>query len=127
MRKKAENPHEVGLVVGEFMENGDLEGIVSMFHPDCVICYPKDAAPQYGHDAVREVFSGLLSLKAKTHNTVLGVQQRGDIALLHQDWSFEDGDGNLLAEGKSMEVVHRLENGGWGYLIDCPEGPPAIA
>ncbi|WP_302849965.1 hypothetical protein [Paraglaciecola mesophila] len=35
-------------------------------------------------------------------------------------------DGNILAEGESTEVAKKLENGGWGYLIDCPNGVPVL-
>ncbi|MEO1138141.1 MAG: hypothetical protein AAFW87_01685 [Pseudomonadota bacterium] len=33
----------------------------------------------------------------------------------------------LIAEGQSTEVAKMIESGGWGYLIDCPNGPPDIS
>ncbi|GAA0782459.1 nuclear transport factor 2 family protein [Roseibium denhamense] len=127
MMRIAKHPHEVGLYVGAYMEEGDLDGIVSLFHPECVICFPPEEAPKHGHQAVREIFGSLIAGRPKVHNTVTGVQECGDIALLQHDWRFEDTEGNLLGEGKSTEVVRRLPNGGWGFFIDCPLGPPPVS
>ncbi len=126
MTQMAKYPHEVGLKVGECVEAGDLEGILSLFHPDCVICFPPEEPPRYGHAAVREIFSELIAAQPQIENRVTGMQECGDTALLQHEWRFEDAKGNLIAEGKSTEVVRRLENGGWGYFIDCPLGPPHL-
>ena len=45
---------------------------------------------------------------------------------LEEGGIFVAPDGTVIAEGRSMEVAKKLENGGWGYLIDCPNGPPAV-
>ncbi|MTI44216.1 ketosteroid isomerase-like protein [Roseibium hamelinense] len=126
MTRIAKKPQDVGACVSAYLEEGDLEGIVSMFHPDCVICFPPEEPPKHGHVAVREVFAGLIGVKPKAYSKVVNLQVKGDTALVQSDWRFCDAGGTLLAEGKSTEVVRKLENGGWGYFIDCPLGPPVF-
>jgi len=36
-RNIAERPHQIVERVAEFIKQGDLEGVVAMFHPDCKI------------------------------------------------------------------------------------------
>jgi len=123
--KIAEKPSDIATCVAAYLQAGDLEGVVSMFHPDCQIYFPPSEAPSLGLDGARAVFKDFVPMRPVLKSTVTGEVINGDTALLKADWSFEDADGNVIAEGKSTEVAKKLANGGWGYLIDCPNGPPA--
>ena len=122
----ARQPREIADCVGAFMKEGDMEGILSMFHPDCQIFFPPDQPPNVGLDGVRQVFSDFITSRPVLKSEVMSEVIIGDIALLQAKWSLSAPDGALLAEGRSTEVAKKLEHGGWGYLIDCPLGAPAL-
>ncbi len=125
-RPIANHPHEIAETIAIFLKEGDLEGIISMFHPECKIYFPPGEAPKVGHSGAHEVFKDFAVMKPILISTVTGEAVNGDTGLLQAEWRFEAADGTLIAEGSSTEVVKRLENGGWGYFIDCPMGPPEL-
>ncbi len=124
-RKIAERPHQIVERVAEFIREGDLEGVVTMFHPECRIAMDPSQAPLEGHPAVREIFSGFVTSRVNLIGSVSGEMINGDVALLQGEWRVEDGQGNALGGGVSTEVVRRLDHGGWVYFIDCPIAVPA--
>ena len=126
-RRKATLPREIADRVAEFLKEGDLEGIVTMFHPDCTVCFPVDEPPKKGRAAVREIFAPFAEVRPTLISKITGEQINGDTALLQAEWRFEGPDGSLLAEGKSTEVAKQHEDGSWMYFIDCPLGPPPPA
>ncbi|MEO0567075.1 MAG: nuclear transport factor 2 family protein [Pseudomonadota bacterium] len=119
-RRIAEHPHQIAECVAEFVKNGDMEGVVSMFHPDCRVAMDPDGEPMEGHDGVREIFRDFVANRVILKPIVTGEMINGDTAILQGDWSIEDHDGNILGGGVSTEVAKRMEHGGWAYFIDCP-------
>lgn len=124
--KFAEKPSDIATCVAGYLQAGDLEGVVSMFHPGCQIHFPPEATPSLGLDGARAVFKDFVPMRPVLKSTVTSEVINGDIALLQADWAFEDADGNTIAKGQSTEVAVKLASGGWGYFIDCPNGPPAV-
>ena len=122
----ADNPRDIAHCVSAFLQEGDLEGITSMFHPDCKIFFPADHPPSSGIAGVRQVFAGFMDIKPEIKSDVFSEVIIGDIALLRANWQVVAPGGEVLGEGQSTEVAKKLENGGWGYLIDCPNGPPSL-
>ncbi|WP_299733822.1 nuclear transport factor 2 family protein [uncultured Tateyamaria sp.] len=123
----AHQPREIANCVGAYLQEGDLEGITSLFHPDCKIFFLPDQPPSMGLAGVHSVFEDFMDLRPEIKSDVFSEVIIGDIALLRANWSVVAPDGTVMAEGQSTEVAKRLENGGWGYLIDCPNGPPNLA
>lgn len=123
-RKIAERPHQIVERVAEFIKDGDLEGVVSMFHPDCRIAMDPTKAPMEGHDGARVIFADFVKNRVNLMGSVSGEMINGDTAILQGEWTVEDKDGNALGGGVSTEVVKQLDNGGWTYFIDCPISVP---
>lgn len=123
-KKTARRPSEIAERVAEYLSEGDLEGIVSMFHPECTICFPVDEPPKKGHAGAREIFAPFCAIRPTLVSRVHGELVNGDTALLQGEWRFEAPDGSVLAEGNSTEVAKKLADGSWGYFIDCPLGAP---
>lgn len=123
-KKKAKYPHQIADIVGELLKEGDLEGIVKMFHPECEICMSLDGPAMKGYAGARAVFKDFAAIKARLINEVTGEKIVGDTALLQGKWSIEDNQGNVLGGGISSEVAKRLDDGSWVYFIDCPLGAP---
>jgi len=122
--RKAMYPHQIVDVITEYLKEGNLDGIVNMFHPECEICISLDGPAMKGQDGAREVFKDFAAKKAVLISEVTGEKIIGDTALLQGNWRMEDQDGNVLGEGISSEVTKQLEDGSWVYFIDCPIGAP---
>lgn len=125
-KRIAHQPREIANCVSAYLQEGDLDGITSMFHPDCQIFFPPDQPPSVGIAGARAAFEGFLDLRPEIRSDVFSEVIVGDIALVRANWSVVTPDGTVMAEGQSTEVAKKLENGGWGYLIDCPNGPPDL-
>lgn len=123
-KRTARYPREIADCVSAFLQEGDLEGITTMFHPECQIFFPLDQPPYEGLSGVRAAFADLVAIRPTIKSDVFSEVINGDIALLRANWRVVAPDGTTLAEGKSTEVARKHENGGWVYLIDCPNGPP---
>lgn len=122
----AKKPSDIATCVASFLKIGDLEGILSMFHPECQIFFPANEPPKLGIKGARTVFADFVMLKPILISTVTSEVINGDTAILTAEWKFLDQAGSLLTEGNSTEVAKKLENGGWGYFIDCPNGLPLL-
>lgn len=125
-RKIAEQPHQIVQRVTEFINQGDLEGVVTMFHPDCKIVMAPEQPPLKGHDAVRTIFTDYVKNKVKLIGSVSGEMINEELALLQGEWRVEDANGNNIGGGISTEVAKRLDHGGWVYFIDCPIKVPEV-
>ncbi|MEM0913053.1 MAG: nuclear transport factor 2 family protein [Planctomycetota bacterium] len=123
-RKIAKRPHQIVECVAEFIKDGDLEGVVSMFHPDVRVAMDPAGPPVRGHDGVREIFKDFVANRVNLKGTVSGEMINGDTAILQGEWTIEDDDGNTLMGGVSTEVAKQLDHGGWVYFIDCPISVP---
>ncbi|MFN3248432.1 YybH family protein [Roseibium album] len=123
----AKRPRDIADCVNAYLQKGDLDGITTMFHPDCQIFFPPDQPPLTGLEGARKAFEAFVDLKPTIKSEVFCEVINGDIALLRANWSVVGPDGKVMAEGQSTEVAKKLENGGWGYLIDCPNGPQTIS
>lgn len=123
-RKIAKHPHQIVERVAEFIREGDLEGVVTMFHPDCKIAMDPRQAPMEGHVAVRSIFEDFVKNRVNLIGSVSGEMINGDTGILQGSWRVEDGHGTALGGGDSTEVVKQLDHGGWVYFIDCPISVP---
>ncbi|MEM9632124.1 MAG: nuclear transport factor 2 family protein [Pseudomonadota bacterium] len=125
-KRIAERPRDIANCVSAFLQEGDMDGIVSMFHPDCKIFFPPDQPASIGLDGARAAFLSFIDLRPKIKSEIISEVIVGNIALTRAMWQVVGPDGSVMAEGESTEVAKRFDNGGWGYLIDCPNGPPSI-
>ena len=119
-------PRDIALCVSAYLQDGDLDGITTLFHPDCQIFFPPGAPPSLGIEGARTAFADFITIKPKIESDVISEVIAGDIALIRANWRVITPDGSVMAQGQSTEVAKKLDNGGWGYLIDCPNGPPEL-
>lgn len=122
----ANQPRDIADCVSAYLQTGDLDGITTLFHPDCQIFFPPGRPPNVGIAGVRAAFDDFLDIRPSIESEVFSEVINGDTALLRANWRVVTPDGAILAEGQSTEVAKKLPNGGWGYLIDCPNGPPEL-
>ena len=122
----AHRPRDIADCVSAYLQAGDLDGVTTLFHPDCQIFFPPDEPPHVGINGVRSAFESFLHFRPAIESEVFSEVTNGDVALLRANWRVVAPDRSVLSEGQSIEVAKKLSNGGWGYLIDCPNGPPTI-
>lgn len=122
---KALRPRHIADVVGKYMKEGNMEGILSMFHKDCIVYFAPNPALTQGLDLIEELFTPFVQAKGNLISDVTGELINGDTALLQANWRVESSDGSIIAQGSSTEVAKQKEDGSWVYYIDCPSGPPA--
>ena len=122
----AHRARDIAHRVSDFLQKGDLDGLVSLFHDDCQIYFPPGQSPRIGKEGARMAFADFVPLKARIESEIISEVIIGDIALTRANWRVVAADGRVLGQGQSTEVAKRFEYGGWGYLIDCPNGPPVL-
>lgn len=122
----AKRPRDIADCVSACLQKGDLDGIEALFHEDCQIFFPPDQPSSRGIAGARAAFKAFIELRPTIQSEVFSEIIVGDIALLKANWRVVSPDGSVLAAGQSTEVAKQFAHGGWGYLIDCPNGPPAM-
>ena len=120
----AERPCHIARRVRDYIKQGDLDGVVSLFHPQCQIIMDPTQDPIKGHAGVREIFTDFVQKRVDLHAVVTGEMVIGDIALLQGHWKITDATGATMMKGVSTEVARKMPHGGWVYFIDCPVGMP---
>lgn len=124
--EKAMRPSEIAECVGRYLKQGDLDAIVSFFHPECTLFFPATEPPKKGLDAVRACFEPLVAARPTLISRVTGELINGDTALVQAEWRIEAPDGSVMDGGNSTEVAKQNADGSWVYFIDCPFGPPSL-
>ena len=103
--------------------SGKLDAVLAMYEPRAGM----DAEAGkfvHGHEAIRGVLEGYLSLKGSISVKTIRCVQVGELAVLHGDWTL-DGRGTdgkpVKLNGKTTEVIRRQPDGSWKYVIDLPD------
>jgi ketosteroid isomerase-like protein len=119
---------------------GNLDGAVAFFAADATVM-PPNAAPVHGTEAIRQLFSGLLS----TMNVNVAVKServagQGNLAYnmgsYHSTGTLKDSTHTPVPpeEGKYLQVFSRQADGSWKAVADiwnanaapaAPSAPPA--
>jgi uncharacterized protein (TIGR02246 family) len=121
--KVPKTPEAVDELFGEYMNAGNLDGLISLYEPTGVLV-GQDGAPLVGHAAIRHFFQTFGDAKMAIKMKVTKVLRSGDdVAVLYNDWtgSFTgpDGEQNEMS-GKALEIVRKQPDGSWRFVIDDP-------
>lgn len=110
--KKALNPSEISELFVEFINSGNLEGVVSLFEDNAMIVIGKDNMFAKGKDEIRTYFSQMLSHNPQ-FDTVHHQQPiiNGDIALTSS---------RVPNAFVTVEVSRKQADGSWLWFIDQP-------
>ncbi len=115
----AHTPEDCDRLFSEALNNGDLEGIMSLYEEGAAFMEEGGEVAR-GKAAIREIVRGFCALKLD-FTIECTVTQNGGIALLNSPWTLSgtDPDGRAVSmSGKGTEVVRRQADGSWKYIID---------
>lgn len=110
---------------GRCLNEGDLEGALSLYEPEAVFQFSPDEPPVRGMDAIREALTGFLALRGTIQGEIVKVHEAGGVALVANRWTLrgtEPGGAPVVLTGTSADVLRRTPEGTWRILVDDPWG-----
>lgn len=110
--KKAYKPEEIADLFLEFINSGNLEGLVSLYENDAVLITSPEHTIARGTDEIKDFYSKLIANNPKFEKG----QQRspvlnGEIALTSS---------RLVNGFITAEVARKQSDGSWRWMIDQP-------
>lgn len=107
----AREPNDLGRLLLERMNAGDIDGIMALYEPEAVLALP-DGTVAAGHPAIRAFFETALASRP----TFRPGEQRpalvaGDLALTST---------RLVNDAVTAEVARRQPDGTWRWAVDQP-------
>ncbi|MFC4497128.1 YybH family protein [Streptomyces ovatisporus] len=112
--ERAARPEDLGRLVVERLNAGDVEGLVSLYEPGAVLALP-GGGQAAGRAEIRRAYEQLLADRPQfTPGEQQPVLRSGDLALTAV----------LLPDGgATVEVARRQPDGTWLWVIDQPAFP----
>ena len=96
----------------------DVDALVDLYDPDGSVVEP-DGSVSVGTAAIRAHLERLVALGGQMVSMNRSSVMVGDIALVTAEWHVADSSAGDLT-GRSAEVLRRLSDGSWVYVIDQP-------
>jgi len=124
---RARTPEQCDTLFGEFLNAGDIDGVLSLYEDNATLVAP-DGSAATGKEQIRASLESIPLEKAHiTMNVVHQFSGGGDVAVLFNDYQFSakgaDGQPVQFAFG-AVEVVRRQSDGTWKFIIDHPYAIP---
>ncbi|MDT0462180.1 SgcJ/EcaC family oxidoreductase [Streptomyces gibsoniae] len=117
-RRRAETPQQVGTLFMEYLEAGDIEGLVSLYEPDAHFV-PTPGTHLVGTDAIRGALQQMIDSGARLELELREIRQAGDVALVSNRATLT-GAGPEPVVSTTTEILRRRPDGGWVHVVDDP-------
>ena len=113
----ASNPEDVGRLIVEAINNGDVETAIAMYEPEAAAPDSQGEVSSGTTDAFRQNTASFIASKPNLKVEVDKVIRAGDIALLYSHWSMTNPE---PMSGRTVAVARRQADGNWLFIIDDP-------
>jgi ketosteroid isomerase-like protein len=113
MTMPAMSPEEICHLFQQYMAEGDLESVLSLYDPEAVFLNQAREVTK-GRDELRQELAPLAAMRARFDFTIKQVIQTGDIALMHTEWTVS---GPHPMRVYAIEVARRQQDETWRWLI----------
>ena len=112
----AKSPEEICRLFQQYMAEGDIDSVLSVYDPEAVIL-SQSREVKKGGDALRQELAPFAAAKAVFDFNIKQVVQSGNIALMHTDWKVCSPQQMSVY---AIEVARRQPDGTWRWLIGDP-------
>jgi ketosteroid isomerase-like protein len=112
----AKSPEEICRLFQQYMAEGDIDSVLSVYDPEAVIL-SQSREVKKGGDALRQELAPFAAAKAVFDFNIKQVVQSGNIALMHTDWKVSSPQQMSV---HAIEVARRQPDGTWRWLIGDP-------
>ncbi|MER5536713.1 SgcJ/EcaC family oxidoreductase [Streptomyces mirabilis] len=117
-RRRAETPQQVGSLFMEYLEAGDVEGLVSLYEPSAHFV-PTPGTHLVGTDAIRKAMQQMVDSGARLNLEPREIRQVDDVALVSNN-AILTGAGQEPVVSTTTEILRRQPDGGWVHVVDDP-------
>jgi uncharacterized protein (TIGR02246 family) len=127
-RRRADTPEQVATLFTEYLQAGDLDGLVSLYEPAAHFI-PTPGTHLVGTTAIREGLQQLIDSGARLNLEMRAIRRVDDIALLSNTATLTSATPNgTPVVTTTTEILRRQPNGGWAHVVDDPffGGPHAL-
>jgi ketosteroid isomerase-like protein len=108
----ANSPEEICRLFQQYMREGDLESVLTLYDPEAVFLNESGDAVE-GEELKREL-APLAAARTSFDFKVKQVIRSGDVALVHTEWKMTSPQQRSLY---AIEVARRQADGSWRWLI----------
>ncbi len=112
----AMSPKEICRLFQQYMAEGDIDSVLSVYDPDAVFLNQSGEVKK-GGEALRQELAPFAAVKAIFDYNIKQVIQAGEIALMHTQWTVSAPQPMSMY---AIEVARRQPNGTWRWLIGDP-------
>jgi len=112
----ARNPEEICTLFKQYMAEGDIDGLLSVYDPEIVFLNQAGEAKK-GWEGLRHELSRFATAKGRFDFHVKQIIQSGNIALMHTEWNISSPQ---RMSTYAIEVARRQPDGTWRWLIGDP-------
>jgi ketosteroid isomerase-like protein len=119
-RRHAETPEQVATLFVEYLETGDLDGLVSLYEPGAHFD-PAPGTHLVGTAAIRKALQQLIDSGARLKPEPRATRRVDDLALVSNTATLTEAtpDGNPVIS-MTTEILRRQPDGGWVHVVDDP-------
>ncbi len=125
----AQSPGELGALMFQAIADQDVDLALSYYESEAVFV-PSTGEHITGVAAMKEPWTGLLSMDLSGEIETTFLAQIGDIAMMSSSWTLAGNDPGgepLKFQATSWEVARKQEDGTWKYIIHNSWAAPGTA
>jgi uncharacterized protein (TIGR02246 family) len=119
-RRRAETPEQVAALFTEYLETGDLDGLVSLYEPNAHFV----AAPGLllvGTVAIRDALQQMIDSGARIRLEPRNIRRVDDLALVSNTATVTAATPEAKpVTSTTTEILRRQPDGGWLHILDDP-------
>jgi len=120
---RSSGPESVSRQLAEYLEAGDIDGVMSLYEEDAVFLDLHGGAT--GLANIRDAHQTFLDSGLSLTLNAFAAFEADNIALVHWSWTVHRRDGSS-AVGVSAEVLRRQADGSWKFIIDNSDGSALV-
>jgi uncharacterized protein (TIGR02246 family) len=119
-RRRAESPEQVATLFMEYLDAGDLDGLVSLYEPHAHFV-PTPATHLVGTTAIRAALRQMIDSGAHLKLELRDIRRVDDVALVSNTATLTGAtpDGSPVFS-TTTEILRRQPDGGWAHVVDDP-------